>query len=111
MSEHGVKTNLIGNQNATFISAPSMALPSPTEMATFNETTRIEHEYFRKLVQNGRKLSELQIDSLTQGQVWTGRQAKQNGLVDEIGTFVDVIQKISPDQPVTLVTYKVNFQF
>lgn len=41
-------------------------------------------EFVRK-VGEGRKISYEQVDSIGRGRVWTGRQAKGNGLVDELG--------------------------
>jgi protease-4 len=31
------------------------------------------------------------IEPLAGGRIWTGRQAKQNGLIDELGTLTDAI--------------------
>ena len=51
------------------------------------------------------------IDALAQGRVWTGRQAKQNGLVDELGGLDRAIAiakqraKIAADSDVELVVY------
>jgi protease-4 len=41
-------------------------------------------EFVRK-VSEGRRMSYEQVDSIGKGRVWTGRQAKGNGLVDELG--------------------------
>jgi len=110
LSEHGIKTTVIGNQNSKLVADAlgSISTISPVEMAAITENISVEYNFFKKLVQNGRKLSELQIESLAQGQVWTGRQATQNGLVDGIGSFIDVLQKISPEQPISIITYKVK---
>lgn len=40
---------------------------------------------FKELVSEGRKLPLAQVESLAKGRVWTGEQAKTNGLVDELG--------------------------
>ncbi|CAN5185621.1 signal peptide peptidase SppA [soil metagenome] len=39
----------------------------------------------------GQKMTLEQLKSLAGGRVWTGRQAKANGLVDELGTLNDAI--------------------
>ena len=41
--------------------------------------------HFLELVSESRKLGIDSVDALAQGQVWTGREAKQNGLIDELG--------------------------
>jgi len=43
------------------------------------------YKVFVTRVAQGRKSSFDQIEPLAQGRVWTGTQAKQNGLVDELG--------------------------
>jgi protease-4 len=43
------------------------------------------YDEFVKKVGEGRKMSYEQVDSIGRGRVWTGRQAKENGLVDELG--------------------------
>ena len=47
----------------------------------------IEHVYdtFKQRVADGRNLSLEEVEALAQGRVWTGLQAKENGLVDELG--------------------------
>jgi len=53
----------------------------------------IERVYttFVTKVAEGRNMSFEQVDSLAQGRVWTGRQALENGLVDELGSLEDAI--------------------
>ena len=47
----------------------------------------IENVYdtFKQRVADGRNLSLEEVEALAQGRVWTGLQAKENGLVDELG--------------------------
>lgn len=46
---------------------------------------------FLKKVAKGRKLKLAAVKKVAAGRVWTGRQAKKVGLVDEIGGFLDAI--------------------
>ncbi len=39
----------------------------------------------------GQKMTREQLVKLAGGRIWTGRQAKQNGLIDELGTLSDAI--------------------
>lgn len=39
----------------------------------------------------GQKMTREQLDKLAGGHIWTGRQAKANGLIDELGTLDDAI--------------------
>jgi protease-4 len=40
----------------------------------------------------GRKMEVDKIEDLAQGKLWSGRQAKENGLVDEVGTLRDALK-------------------
>ncbi|MCU8476573.1 signal peptide peptidase SppA [Vibrio vulnificus] len=53
----------------------------------------IEHGYqrFINLVGNNRDLSLDAVDKVAQGRVWTGYDALQHGLVDQIGDFDDAV--------------------
>jgi len=46
---------------------------------------------FKERVAEGRKLTVAQVDSIGQGRVWTGVDAKRIGLVDELGGLEDAI--------------------
>ncbi len=66
---------------------------------------------FLPKVAKGRNMNVEKVDSLGQGHVWTGTQAKQNGLVDEIGgleTAIGIAKKLAEipdDEEVTRVPY------
>ncbi len=53
----------------------------------------IEETYniFLDRVAQGRNMTVAQVDSLAQGRVWSGVDAKANGLVDELGNLDDAI--------------------
>ncbi|HAS6361094.1 TPA: signal peptide peptidase SppA [Vibrio vulnificus] len=53
----------------------------------------IEHGYqrFISLIGNNRDLSLDAVDKVAQGRVWTGYDALQHGLVDQIGDFDDAV--------------------
>jgi len=53
----------------------------------------VEHGYakFISLVSQFREMSLTDADKIAQGQVWTGLDAKNNGLVDELGDFDSAI--------------------
>ncbi|KNC09147.1 protease 4 [Klebsiella sp. RIT-PI-d] len=55
----------------------------------------IENGYqrFISLVAAARKSTPEQIDKIAQGHVWTGQDAKSNGLVDSLGDFDDAVAK------------------
>ncbi|SNZ00959.1 signal peptide peptidase SppA [Flagellimonas pacifica] len=49
------------------------------------------YETFLERVAAGRNMSIAEVDSLAQGRVWSGVHAKENGLVDELGSLDDAI--------------------
>src|SRR5690606_13380648 len=56
---------------------------------------KIEQFYglFLRRVADGRGLSREQVDAVGQGRVWTGRQAKEHKLVDELGGLRQALAK------------------
>jgi len=54
----------------------------------------IERVYtsFVTKVADGRNMTFEQVDAIAQGRVWTGKQALENGLVDELGGLEDAIK-------------------
>ncbi len=64
-----------------------------TEGASQAIQLAIEHGYnrFISLVGQNRDMSLEKVDSVAQGRVWTGQDAMQYGLVDQIGDFDDAI--------------------
>jgi protease-4 len=43
-------------------------------------------------VAKGRNMTNAKVDSIAQGRVWTGKEALENGLVDELGNLEDAIK-------------------
>jgi protease IV len=82
---------------------------TPEEMEMLKKVVQDFYQGFIERVANGRKLTKEQVDQIGQGRVWTGRQAKENGLVDELGGLSKAINKakelvgMKPDSLVKLV--------
>ena len=49
------------------------------------------YHVFLQRVADGRKMTTEQVNEIAQGRVWTGVQAKENGLVDELGSLDDAV--------------------
>jgi protease-4 len=59
----------------------------------FQASTERTYQQFLKLVSEARGIDDLEkVDSLAQGRVWTGEQARERGLIDKTGTFQDAIE-------------------
>lgn len=66
---------------------------TPEERAIFQESIHEVYERFTEVVVRGRRLSPESVEAIAGGRVWTGRQARQHGLVDSHGDFLDAIRK------------------
>jgi protease-4 len=81
------------------------------ELRKLQEQLQSFYDDFVEKVAASRHTTPEQIDALAQGRVWTGRQAKQNRLVDELGGLDRAIAvakqraKIPADSSVELVVY------
>jgi len=51
------------------------------------------YKEFKRIVAAGRDIPYEDLDPLCEGRIWTGRQAKERGLVDSFGDLVDAIKK------------------
>jgi protease-4 len=49
------------------------------------------YKQFTSKAAKGRKMDLAKLESLAGGRIWTGKQAKENGLIDELGTLEDAI--------------------
>ena len=63
-----------------------------SERAKFQEFLKSTYDDFTDKVAKGRSKDQAYIDSIGQGRVWTGRQGKENGLVDEYGGLDKAIE-------------------
>src|SRR5260221_998842 len=82
-----------------------------SELAKLQEQLQAFYDQFVEKVAEARHSTPEKIDVLAQGRVWTGRQAKQNKLVDELGGLDRAIAiakqraKIGADTEVEIVVY------
>jgi protease IV len=90
-------------------------LDSPARPFNASETKKIEeqlqafYDQFVEKVADSRHSTPEKIDAIAQGRVWTGRQAKANGLVDDLGGLDRAIaiakQRAKIDGDVEIVVY------
>lgn len=82
----GVKKEIIAHgQNATLYS--DYGSFSQTERERVKKMMKTIYDDFVTKAASGRKATFAEIDKVAQGRVWTGKQAKELGLVDELGGF------------------------
>lgn len=63
-----------------------------SERQKFEEFLKATYDDFTTKVAKGRGKDKNYVDSIGQGRVWTGRQGKENGLVDEYGGLEKAIE-------------------
>jgi protease IV len=84
---------------------------NPQELEKLQEQLQSFYDQFVEKVAASRHSTPEKIDAIAQGRVWTGRQGKQNGLVDELGGLDRAIAiakqraKIAADSDVELIVY------
>ena len=61
------------------------------EVAYMQASVETIYDKFTSLVAEGRDMSVVAVDNIAQGRVWTGAEALEIGLVDQIGTLEDAI--------------------
>ncbi len=81
---------------------------SDSERQVIDDMMHDVYRLFTTKAAAGRKMPLEKLESLASGQVYTGRDAKRNGLVDELGTLKDAIRvakqlaELDPDKKVEL---------
>ena len=87
----GVHTDGVSTSPLADVSITRALPPEVQQMMQLS----IENGYkrFITLVADARHSTPEQIDKIAQGHVWTGQDAKANGLVDSLGDFDDAVAK------------------
>lgn len=87
----GVHTDGVATSPLADLAVTKALPPEFAQMMQLN----IENGYrtFLGLVAQSRHKTPEQIDQIAQGHVWLGLDAKNNGLVDELGDFDDAVKK------------------
>lgn len=94
-----------------FASAWGTSAFTESQEAEVKASLKRGYDRFLSHVGEGRSMTYDQVHEVARGRVWTGVAAKDAGLVDEIGTFMDAIEKakelagIEPDEKARLNFY------
>ena len=84
---------------------------APEERRRFDSQLNRVYDAFVSQVADGRDLSRERAESAARGRVWTGRQAKAHGLVDQLGGFLTALSAtrellgLDEDADVSLVVF------
>jgi protease-4 len=86
----GVSFHTVTQSNrANILSGKKMTAQDQSYMQS---TVEDVYRTFKSRVAAGRKISMDKIEQLAQGRIYTGQQAKENGLIDEIGDLKEAFQ-------------------
>lgn len=91
----GLKTEIITRGANAGIFSTTTPFSDSERKAMTTLITDTYGQFLDKAVQGrkkaGREMARADLEKLAGGRIWTGRQAKDNGLVDELGTLDDAI--------------------
>lgn len=85
--------DMLGIEHETFVSGPHKDMGSTSRPPTGEERQIFQamvddiYEQFVDVVAQGRNMEREEVIALADGRIYTGRQAKELGLVDELGNF------------------------
>jgi protease-4 len=86
----GIKGVVVKSDEHKDIGSPFREM-TPDEKKILQEVIDNVHQQFIKAVAEGRKLDRSKVTEIADGRILTGEQAKQLGLVDQIGNLQDAI--------------------
>jgi protease-4 len=67
--------------------------PTPDEMEVLKDQIRFIYDEFKDRVSRGRNLEATDLEGIAGGRVWTGAEAHELGLADEVGGFREALGK------------------
>lgn len=79
------------------------------EKAMIQKSVNEGYETFTKKAAEGRKMSVEKLKSLAQGRVWSGVEAKENGLVDVLGGVDDAVKLAAKAAKLKESEYRVRY--
>ena len=110
MDKIGVTTETVASGRNATIYSPFDTFSAEQRAKVLDYMQGFYDNFVEKAAQARRTTPE-RIDAIAQGRVWTGQQAKANGLVDELGGLMRAVAiakeraKIDADEDVELVVY------
>jgi protease-4 len=78
------------NKNGDFI--PVMKPLSPYQTLLIQRDVDHIYDVFTGKVAEGRKIAKAQVDSIGQGRIWSGSDAKTLGLIDDFGGLTKAVE-------------------
>jgi len=108
----GINSEMITVGGGDFTGAlRSLEKFTPAQEQLVNDWLKRGYDRFLDLVSEGRDMTVEEVHEVARGRVWTGVDAKDKGLVDELGGLMVAINKakelakIEPDSDVRIIQY------
>jgi protease-4 len=89
LSKVGIHTDGVGTTDIAGF-GPTQAL-TPGMASLFQLSINKGYKEFITLVATNRNMTTAEVDNIAQGRVWSGKKAKELGLVDELGNLTDAV--------------------
>ncbi len=89
LSKMGIYTDGVGTTDIAGF-GPTQAL-TPGMSNLFQLSINRGYQEFIQLVATNRDMTLEEVDAIAQGRVWSGKKAKELGLVDELGNLTDAV--------------------
>lgn len=104
----GVYTDGVGTTSMAGVMRADRAMTAESQRLI---QARIDENYaeFIGKVADHRGMTTEAVDRIAQGQVWTGRDALDNGLIDQIGEFTDAVATAADLAGLSESDYSVNY--
>lgn len=106
----GITSDYVGtNANSDF---PALNREmSDFEKNVLQNSTNQGYEEFTSKAAEGRKMPLGKLKSLAEGRVWSGLQAKENGLIDQLGGLQDAIKLAAQKAKLKEGDYAVRYEY
>jgi protease-4 len=110
MEKLGITTETVTSGRNAGMNSPFASF-TPEQRAKLSDYMAIFYQGFVEKAAASRRMRPEAIDAVAQGRVWTGRQARDHGLIDALGGLDRAVAiakeraKIAADEDVELVTY------
>ena len=105
---------MIGLDEVTLKAGKYKDIGSPTRDMTPEEKKILQnildevHQQFKEAVMEGRGMTAQEVEKIATGEIWSGRQAKEIGLVDELGGLKDALDRAATEGNLNVDDYVVS---
>ncbi len=97
MEKLGIKSEAITSGRNKAMGSETQPM-TEEQRAIFQGLVDEAYEQFTEIVAEGRNMDINKVKELADGRIYTAKQAKENGLIDEVGTYDECVNAMIVDQ-------------